>query len=1355
MVPCYRRTYVSLVVNRLTLLLLLVVVWADARAQRVDLRFERLTVEEGLPQTFVASIARDSLGFIWFGTAGGLTRFDGYQFDVFQPDPDDPTSLQGIVIDDLLTARDGTVWVGTDAAGLSRFVPETQSFHQIPVGSPDETHLPAERIYDLLEDDEGHIWVARIRGLSRLNPTTEQLGHIAFGANHDVTALDQTDDGEVVAAVFGRGLVRVQKDLSLEWSDVDLGQSLVHEMLHENGRLWLATSEGLAAYDLEADVLTRFPAPELQGDVRALFPDTRSGWLWATTPDGFALFDTEQESVLTVRSNAPGNPLNLPSDPLNNVLYDRTGIFWVTSAGAGVAFTDFLTSRFARYRSRPGDAASLASSSIRSISSDSASIWVGLNSVGFNRIDRETGRVTRFPLPVRPPGLNWVPSPVNTVFAVNDMGDELWTLLQWGLERRDGVTGQLLETYSFPSRSYETVIPGFIHQARDGRFWVGGQFLSEFDPVTGAFSLAWPETTFATALHETASGDLWVTTYEGLARYVPSTGDLEWFRHNPDDPTSISNDQIISMWAESDSVLWLGTAAGVNRFDVATGESRRITSFNSPLPDNFINGVLEGVPGEIWVSTNGGLARIDIATGDVRPVGDDRGQQAREYNRGASHRGADGTLYFGGINGLNAFDPVRLRENPYPPLVHLRRLEADGEVIVRGPGQVEDGAEIRLRPGPSDLEVEYVGLHFAVPQENRYQVYLEGLEDDWGPITTSRTVRYRRLAPGRYTLHVRAANAYGVWSGDVALVTFVLPPPWWGSWWFRLLVVATVLGGMAVAYRWRTESMRVREQRLRLEVAARTQDLAREQARTEQQAEELLRLNQQQQQLFANVSHETRTPLTLILGPVEDALRDDLPAGLRGVLEGVRQNGRRLLYLVDKILDLARMEAGQTEFRPRRVDLGEVVRALAGAFETHAARREIGYTCSVPDARVISQADVALLEHVLFNLISNAIKFTPTGGKVRVSLTLEDDGATAAIRVRDTGSGIPPDLVNHIFDRFALADAGGQSSVGLGLAIVKEAVDLHGGAIEVASRLGFGTTFTVRLPVTDGDGPLARYASGDRLPALEDVEPPAPDLEADGDQTTVLVVEDSADVRGYVVSLLQDRYRVLEAGDGARGLEAAREHTPDLVVSDVSMPEMNGLELVAALKSDADLQFVPVILLTARAEVEDRVGGLEAGADDYLAKPFDARELRARVQNLIASRRAWREQFVPATLASVPDAFPEATSADDELRRRIEEAVHERFADPSFSARDLADAVGLSGSQLRRRTHDLLAATPTDLIRSYRLAQGAHQLAKRTGTVSEIAYAVGFNSVSYFTRSFRDAYDTTPTEYASSSVEDA
>ncbi|MEL7363824.1 MAG: two-component regulator propeller domain-containing protein, partial [Bacteroidota bacterium] len=513
--------------------------------------------------------------------------------------------------------------------------------------------------------------------------------------------------------VLGGRLYHVAPDAAtLTRHDAGLSPRLrtnITSLYLRNGRLWLATTEGLRAYDPATGASRAFEAAPLREHTHALFAEP-NGWLWLSTTTGFVLFDTNSEQVLTIRSNAPGNAINLPGSVAQDLLYDRTGIFWLATAGSGVAYADFQTSPIVVYRGDPDDPSRLATPSLRSISSDSTSIWAGLNLEGLNRIDRETGEVTRLPRPVPPPGSLWDDDEEATVYGLDfDRRGQLWSVVKWGV-RRHAASGAVAQAYAFPSVSYGVYRPAFVHEDQTGRLWVGGSVLATLDPATGQFEETLP--VVARAVHETADGLLWLASDEGLLRYDPRTGARTTFQHDPDDPTSIPNDRLQAVAAQSDSVLWLGTAAGVARFDVTTQQATRYTRTNSNLPNNFVNGVLVDDAGVVWVSTNSGIARIDPATGLVTTISTARGLQGREFNRGAYHKAADGTLMFGGINGLNVFNPARLRENPHPPEVRLRRIVAGNEVLVPGPGALgatlDAGKPLRLRPDQDVLSFEYV-----------------------------------------------------------------------------------------------------------------------------------------------------------------------------------------------------------------------------------------------------------------------------------------------------------------------------------------------------------------------------------------------------------------------------------------------------------------------------------------------------------------------------------------------------------------------------------------------------------------------------------------------------------------------
>lgn len=713
---------------------------------------------------------------------------------------------------------------------------------------------------------------------------------------------------------------------------------------------------------------------------------------------------------------------------------------------------------------------------------------------------------------------------------------------------------------------------------------------------------------------------------------------------------------------------------------------------------------------------------------------------------------------------MNAFDPEALAGNPHVPPVVLTGFRRAGEPEVPGaPGGVLARAmsatdTLRLSYRDNVFTFEFAALDFSAPEKNRYAYRMEGFDADWIAAGTNRSATYTNLPPGRYTFHVRGTNNDGVWNEAGASVAVFIPPPPWRTGWAYLGYVLLALG-LGTAF--------VRDHRARQE--------ARHRLEIERlEAEQLRELDRARSRFFANVSHEFRTPLTL--GPL-----DDLKAGLHGPLSApmaeqvdlARRNAGRVLDLINQILDVARLEAGRVPLRARPLDLGAFVGGLARTFAPLAERKALSFEVLAPGAPVRVWADPEHLEKALANLLSNAVKFTPEGGAVRV--TVEADVQTARVTVRDSGPGIPAADLPHVFDRFHRVDesaARGQPGTGIGLALAKELVDLHGGALTAASEEGFGSTFTAALPLGRAhllpeqlsDEPAVigwTGATPDAAPIGEPggdgegSEAVAPD---DADVTTVLVVEDHADVRAYVRRHLEHgvpAYRVVEAGDGNEGLEKARALLPDLIVSDVMMPGLDGFGLCRALKADPETDFIPLILLTAKAAPEDRLDGLREHCDDYLTKPFEPAELRARIENLIAGRRRLLARFAApepgpggnghAALHPEPVDVP---SADAAFLEGVRAQVEAHLGDEDFSVERLASGVGLSRAHLHRRLRELLDQSSSEVIRGMRLARAADLLAARAGTVSEVAYAVGFKSVAHFSNAFHARYGCRPSAYA-------
>lgn len=766
--------------------------------------------------------------------------------------------------------------------------------------------------------------------------------------------------------------------------------------------------------------------------------------------------------------------------------------------------------------------------------------------------------------------------------------------------------------------------------------------------------------------------------------------------------------------------------------------------------------------GNVWM-----FAWPDVGVARRQPDGSFQ-WEADPYHRArmpfvyAMHPDPDGTLWFGGTEGIVRYDPGQALPPPPPrrPIVH-RMTPVGGDSVLY--------ANAATHTPMLHYSENAVRFTYALPSYHRrtparFQVQLDGFDAGWAAWTEETRKDYTNLPEGAYTFRVRGEDAFGQVSPERA-VAFTILPPWYRTPWAYLLwglLGAALVGGVGYgAARWRTRQLEARGRALEALVQARTEEVSRQNKQLEAQAERLAELDAVKSRFFANISHEFRTPLTLTLGPVEDIL-----SGTHGPVQDpideklrlVHRNASRLLRLINQLLDLARLETGHVPLEATRADLVEMLDRFVRVFAPLAERRQVTLAFESTEPRLPAYVDPDKLEKMIANLLSNAFKATDAGGTIRVRLRRTD--AHAEIAVDDTGVGIAADDLPTIFDRFnqRLEGAAAGTGTGIGLNLTKEFVELHGGTVDVTSTPGVGTTFTVRLPLgrdhlrddqvvdappdmTPPSPPPPMAPDGYATGADEHATPPAPSE----DGPTVLIVDDNPDIRAYVRDQLTPRYHVVEAEDGVMGYERAKAVLPDCIISDVMMPHRDGYALTAELKADPALDHVPLILLTAKAEAEHKVEGLTAGADDYLTKPFNARELAARVHNLIASRHRLREKFSRPVVMTPSEVTVD--SADEQFLQRVRETIESRMMDADFSVAALAEAAALSESQLQRKVKALTEQTPVQLIRTMRLERAAQLLEQEAGNITEIAYAVGFNSYAHFARSFKQHFGQSASEY--------
>jgi signal transduction histidine kinase/ligand-binding sensor domain-containing protein/DNA-binding response OmpR family regulator len=1383
-----------------------------------------LGVEDGLSQNYVLAIAQDRDGFLWFGTVSGLNRWDGHQFESYASVAEQPTSLGASLILALHADRAGTLWVGTPE-GIDRFDPGANAFQRY---GPKLRSLNGGRrvaVEAMASDQAGRIWFTSFDGaqIYRLDPGTGEV-HAFTVPNASslwVTAL-QVDSGDRLwvamgpaddeapgprpyrLVLFDRCSRIVDRSLPAPRTPVNLddGAGKVGPIVEDRAhRVWVGRKGELLRYDPATGAVVRTGdgssgPPRLAGRVVHSLAPGPSGELWVLThaPDAassdepHSLFrmdpDTLQAHRVTLRDRA-GRPAT--DARLERLFLDRSGVLWLSSNAGGLRYSDVSASGFSLYRREAGGDPGLAGSFVRAVvKARDGVVWVGTPR-GLTRLDRSGDRID-YSIPFAK-GRSALPDP-SVQALLEDRDGNLWVGTPRGLvviERASRLTARRYRHQPGNPRSLAENWVGVLHEDRSGHVWIGtlGRGLSEFDPRSRSFRTHGsdkedPSTLpsgAVTALFSDRANRLWVGTDAGLARLTRSPDAVHRVERVAARPGGLAG-VVVQSIAESGAtpgVLWVGTEQrGLGRLDLRDESVRFFTTRNSNLPDDTVYGILTDERGRLWMSTNRGLASYDPTADTFRIYGAERGLQSREFNARAFFRAADGEMFFGGIGGLNAFYPDRIADNPYAPAVVINGVR----VLDRGAGVPESEARLVYRPGmprqsvsieydQRDITFDYVALHFSDAARNRYLYRLDDYDADWRGPVTERSAQYTNLDPGAYTFRVKALSSHGMPSNGEATFSFVILPPFYATSWFRALAALAIVLALAGGFRLRVQALRRRQQLLEREVAQRTEELRRALDTVEGQARQLKELDAAKSRFFANISHEFRTPLTLTLGPLRDVragLHGTIPDGALAEIDLAIQNANRQLELVDQLLALARLDAGQPEFRLRDSRLDECVRHAAAPFESLARRQRTRLEIDLPDEDVRGVFDEQKIERLIGNLLGNALKFTPPGGDVTVRLRAAPDG-WATIDVEDTGPGIPAHDLPHVFERFYRGDqaAGLAPGTGIGLALAKEYVDLHRGEIRAESRRGGGTRVTVRLPAMTahprtsvrGEAPEGE-ARGDQgvAPAADavlsrQVVVPAPGDAVGAGLPRVLVVDDHADMRAYLRKHLAPVYDVLEAGRGDDALAQIGVEMPDVIVSDVMMPGLDGYGLCQAVKANPDTNFIPVVLLTAKAGAESRLDGLEGGADDYLTKPFEPTELLARLRNLLLARERLKARFAPrpASPGMVPAPLP-LESTDAAFLRRLREVLDRESHDESFDVAALATGLAVSRAQLHRRVREVLGSTPVETIIRFRLERAARMLADRAGNVGEVAYAVGFKNLSHFVKRFRELHGQTPAAYA-------
>ncbi len=1352
-------------------------------------RFEHLTIDDGLPENSVRSILQDNQGFLWFGTHNGLARYDGYNMDVFLPDPDDSNSIFPRFLVALAQDDTGMIWAGSYNNGLSRYDPSSNRFTNY---LPDPTKpgaLPGAKVEKICPSDDG-LWLALgDAGLVRFDgdsfhrvPIMLPDGPMDLESYPELTSLLITED-HIWAGTLKNGLA-IRKRRGGNWrllrQDPKEARSLPSDWITDifqdlSGRIWIATRSGLALYRGDDGFEVFLPedpnSSQPERNYLVKIDADSLGDLWIGSAMGLYHF-SPRTGVFTLFAHDPKDPATPVLGPALSVLVDKSGIIWAGSWHTGLNKYDPLSQKFDVFLHDDENPGSLDDDAVVSIYEDNQGIlWVGTGSMssggtygGLNRQDPGTDYYKHITLPndpdVRIHRFNDI---------VEDRAGHLWLGTNKGIWRLNSDRTEIIRPPEILGESAQlsqgSVISLLVDQS--DRLWMtmwnGG--LHRYDPRKEKWTSYWHDPRDNTSLSSNElsalcvddRGRIWVGTDQaGLHLYNPETDNFQRFTS-----TLSGSEAIISLFPATDGRVWVGSSAGVLLVSPENWIEWSFTSHDG-LPSDFLGRIQSDNHGNLWVSTAKGLVQLDPDSKHFT-VFDRRDGLPWNELYFASLLHSNGQIMFGGHHGMISFNPTDIQRNPFIPSVVLTDFEVDDHSLEIGPDSplkvgLQQTHEVILKHDQNNISIEFSSLHFAHPERNTYHFRLDPEDEDWRIADKSRTAQYTNLDPGNYLFEVKGSNSDGIWNPEPTTLLISILPPWWQT--HTAMVMYVVLIALFIYGIFRQI---VSRERIKTKL-----EIKRIETRQLQELDHL------KSRFFANISHEFRTPLTLLKVGAQRLMEDsDNPDD--ELHHMMNRNANRLGQLIEQLLDLSRLETGHLPVRWQHGDWCAYLRDLVSTHKTLAVSGEILFQTKWPDNSVNAWFDPDVLEKVVGNLLTNALKFTPAGGVIEISTTFDDSvklfsvpcsapsldadppelpAYLVQLQVRNTGSFIPADQLEKIFDRFhqiAGPDGGDGRGTGIGLSLVRELVQWYGGSIDVTSDAESGTIFELQIPFFVEAPGAVEYKEKSETGILDEVndegeEIYTPDADGSIDSPTILIVEDHPDLRNLIRRELSTDYKLLEAPDGAVGLELARSEIPDLVLTDIMMPQLDGYELCRRLKTDERTNHIPVVMLTAKTDSESRLAGLEIGADDYLTKPFDVAELKMRLSNLLDQRRLLTERL--GRWALDPKRTPEPVdSADEIFIKRAKEVVHANLEDSEFRVDDLCKALAMSRTQLHRKLKAITQQSTGEFMRTQRLLRAAELLSGGGGNVTEVAYSVGFKSLSHFAKAFREQFGVTPSEY--------
>jgi signal transduction histidine kinase/ligand-binding sensor domain-containing protein/DNA-binding response OmpR family regulator len=1351
-------------------------------------QFTHLDITNGLSDNQVNCIYKDKKGFMWFGTTSGLNRYDGNKFKIFKRDTKDANSLAENHVMNISEGPDEKLWIFTHS-GVSIYDPTLERFSNKINAELSRYKMPASPITRVEKDKQGDFWFAtNKKGLYRYSPKTEKTV-IYHSSVNSPAVLHSNHVLRIVASqpgylwlIYSDGIIeqlntRSNKiltrydGLAKALYTIPRNFSMIMDNKHN---LWISSDAGpigVYCYNTQTNNLLHYdkdtPEGKLNSNVITSIIQTDDDKIWVGSDHGgINVIDPATKKVSYILNRAD-DAKSLSGNSL--YLYkDNTGIIWAGTFKQGVNYYHRGIMQFAHYKHFTTDPKSLPFEDINSFEEDEKrNLWIGTNGGGLIYFDRVRNTYKQFKHDPKNP--NSIASDIIVRLYI-DRQKKLWIGTYFGgLDCYDGKTFKhYRHNKNDPGSLTDDRVYTIIEDAND-ELWVGtfAGGLNVLDPKTDRFRH--PKSPglsdYTAVIYEDRQQNKWIARDKGVDVLLKGSNKTKHYGSEPKNPNSLVGNDVNTITEDRKGLIWIGTKDGLSVLNTRTNKFLNIEE-GVNLPANNVSNIIEDFSGRMWVSTTNGLASIMLVEDhgkyrvDIHNYNELDGLQGRAFNSYSALRLKSGELVFGGNHGFNIFNPLTLdifRQRPNLLFTDLKLFNKSVTVSDTANGKgiltkaFSETKEITLKHNQNVFDIEFAACDYFNPYKTKLEYRLEGFDKGWITVAgNDRKATYTNLDGGDYTFKVRIQDADVLNKGEISLKITVLPPFFKSPLAYASYVIL-LLGGL---FYLRHRGIR----NLKKEFEDTQAALAIEH-KIMQEREEARRMHQldlMKIKFFTNVSHEFRTPLSLILLPIENLIKTITNPDQHGQLVTVKRNGKRLLNLVNQLLDFRKMEYNELKICLQPGDIIKFTKEVSASFMDVAHQKQIEYLIESDSFTFVTKFDHDKLERILFNLLSNAFKFTPSGGQISVMISLlqgdESEGKNQLeIKVIDTGIGIAIENQGKVFDRFFQDDMPesllNQGS-GIGLSITKEFVKMHGGKIDLESEPNYGSCFTVTLPIEQNfDVEDHKEVITEEAPELlVKIESKTTQSSIGTDKkATILLIEDNDDLRFYLKDNLKNSFHIIEAVNGKDGWQKALSMHPKLIVSDISMPEMNGIDLCKKIKADARTSFIPVILLTALTTEEDQLAGAASGANDYILKPFNFEILLSKIHNVLKMQHTLKTTYQKQIEVNAEQIH--IVSEDEKFLKSAFECIEQNVTNVNFSVEELSNKLNLSRVSLYKKMLSLTGKTPVYCIRTVRLKRAVQLLQKSQLSIANVAYEVGFNNPTYFSKVFKEEYGVLPSEY--------